>query len=271
MPGSCPAGFSESRYSHRISSLNRWPPGARAAKLATVIQLRVIFIAQLVIMLPVFALLLVTPVYLGTVAIYVYLTPIGLAAALYALWQFIKHPARRRLAGATLATPVLCLGAPVVVYWLNGGPVAPAVLVVAVLALLAIAGVVLLATTDQWHGAGMFASRKFNYGCLVALGALFLMLWFPIVAGLAASDAISLPTEIAELDQVYSVAALYFIALAVPAACLSIFTLLYAPVGLVRNRGGRVVHLGQLVSALLLLISLTAVAFAVSVFMVNPG
>jgi len=235
------------------------------------ILLRVIFIAQLVIMLPVFAVLLVTPVYLGTVAIYVYLTPIALAAALYALWQFIKHPARRRLAAATLATPVLCLGTPVVVYWLNGGPIAPAVLVVAVLALLAIAAVVLLATADQWRGAGMFASKHFNYGCLVALGALLLTLWFPIVAGLAASDAISLPTDIAERDQVYRVAALYFIAVAVPAVCVSIFALLYAPVGLVRNRGGRLVHLGQLITALLLLTSLTAVAFAVSVFMVNPG
>lgn len=239
--------------------------------LAAVIVLRVLFIAQLVMMLPVFAVLLVTPVYLGTVAIYVYLTPIGLAAAVYALWQVIKHPARRRLAAATLATPVLCLGTPVVVYWLNGGPLAPALLVVAVLALLAIAAVVLLATTDQWHGAGMFASSNFNYGCLVALGALLLTLWFPIIAGLAASGSVSLPTEIAERDQVYRAAALYFIAVAVPAVCLSIFTLLYAPVGLVRNRGGRLVHLGQLVTALLLLTSLTAVAFAVSILLVNPG
>jgi hypothetical protein len=236
-----------------------------------VILLRIIFITQLVIMLPVFAVLLVTPVYLGTVAIYIYITPIGLAVALYALWQLVKHPSRRRLAAATLATPFLCLGAPVVLYWLNGGPVAPVVLIVAVLALLAIAAIVLLATTDQWRGAGMFANRNFNYGCLVALGALLLMLWFPIVVGLAASDAISLPTDIAERDQVYSVAALYFIAVAVPAVCLSIFTLLYAPVGLVRNRGARVVHLGQLITALLLLTSLTAVAFVVSIFMVNPG
>ena len=235
------------------------------------ILLRVIFIAQLVLMLPVFAVLLVTPVYLGTVAIYMYLTPIGLAVALYALWQFIKHPARKRLAAATLATPVLCLGAPVVVYWLNGGPVAPAVLVLAVLALLAIAAVVLLATTDQWRGTGMFASRHFNYGALAALGTLLLMLWFPIIAALAASNSISLPTEMADRDRIFGIAALYLIAVAVPAVCLSIFTLLYAPVGLVRNRGGRAVHLGQLIAALLLLASLTAVAFTVSIFLVNPG
>lgn len=233
--------------------------------------MRVIFTAQLVLMLPVFAVLLVTPVYLGTVAIYIYLTPIGLAVALYALWQLIKHPARKRLAAATLATPVLCLGAPVAVYWLNGGPVAPAVLVVAVLALLAIAAVALLSTTDQWSGTGMFASKHFNRGCLFALVTLLLMLWFPIIAALAASNSISLPTEMADRDRIFSIAALYLIAVAMPAVGLSIFTLLYAPVGLVRNRGGRVLHLGQLIAALLLLSSLAAVAFTVSIFLVNPG
>lgn len=38
------------------------------------IVLRTIFVAQLVLMLPVFAFLLVTPVHLGTVMIYFYLT-----------------------------------------------------------------------------------------------------------------------------------------------------------------------------------------------------
>jgi ABC-type uncharacterized transport system permease subunit len=97
------------------------------------------------------------------------------------------------------------------------------------------------------------------------------MLWFPIIAALAASNSISLPTEMADRDRIFSIAALYLIAVAVPAVCLSIFTLLYAPVGLVRNRGGRAVHLGQLIAALLLLASLTAVAFTVSIFLVNPG
>ncbi len=51
------------------------------------ILLRVIFIAQLVLLLPVLAHLLVTPVYLDTVAISLFFTPIGLVLALYALWQ----------------------------------------------------------------------------------------------------------------------------------------------------------------------------------------
>ncbi len=79
----------------------------------------------------------------------------------------------------------------------------------------------------------MFASKQFNYGCWIALGVMLLLLWFPIVAGLASSNSISLPDNIGERDQVIKAAALYFIAVAIPASCLSLFTLLYAPVGLV--------------------------------------
>ena len=222
-------------------------------------------------MLPAFASLLTTPVYLGTVAIYIYLVPVGLAAATYALWRLARHPAEKRLAAATLATPLICLGAPIGVHWLVGGPVTPVVLVVAILALLAIAFVVLLATTDQWRGKGMFASKPFNSVCLVALGTLLLLLWFPIIAALAAGNAIELPDAMAERDRVFGMAALYFIAVAIPAVGLSLFALLYAPVGLVRNPGGRLVHVGQLLTALLLLASVTAVAFSVSLFLVNPG
>lgn len=233
--------------------------------------LRFVFVTQLVLMLPVFALLLVTPANLGTVGIYLYLTPIGFVLALYALWQLIKHPDRRRLAAATFATPILCLGAPAVMYTLNFGPVAPTVLVVTVALLIAIAIVAMLGTTDQWQQTGMFASKQFNHGCLIALGVMLLMLWFPIIAGLAASESISLPTDIADRDRILKAAGLYFIAVAIPAVCLSLFTLLYAPVGLVRNQGGRAVHLGQLITALLLLATLIVVAFTVFIFMVNPG
>lgn len=235
------------------------------------IFLRVVFVAQLILMLPVFATLLVTPPHLGTVAIYLYLTPVAIVTVVFAVWQFIKHSDRRRLAAAIVATPVVCLGAPIVIYSLNGGPLPPAVLVVTVLILLTIAALVLLGKTDQWRGTGLFANKSFNISCLIGLGAFLLMLWFPIIVGLAANQSISFPTNIADRDRIYSVAALYLIAVGLPAVCLSLFTLLYAPVGLVRNPGGRLLHLGQLISALLLLATLTAVAFAVFIFMVNPG
>ena len=232
---------------------------------------RAIFIAQLVLMLPAFALLLVTPASLNTVLIYFYLVPVGIAATLFALWRFARHPAERRLAAATLATPIVCLGLPMLVYSVNGGPVTPTLLVAAVLALLVFAALLLLGKTDQFRGTGLFASKRFNVGCLVALCALLLMLWFPIVVGLAASQSIVLPTDIADRDRIITVAALYLLAVAIPAVCLSLFMLLYAPVGLFRNRDGRLIHLGQLITALVLLATLAAVAFAVSILMVNPG
>jgi hypothetical protein len=232
---------------------------------------RAIFIAQLVLMLPAFALLLVTPASLNTILIYFYLVPVGIAATLFALWRFARHPAERRLAAATLATPIVCLGLPMLVYSVNGGPVTPTLLVAAVLALLVFAALLLLGKTAQFRGTGLFASKRFNVGCLVALCALLLMLWFPIVVGLAASQSIVLPTDIADRDRIITVAALYLLAVAIPASFLSLFMLLYAPVGLFRNRDGRVIHLGQLITALVLLATLASLAMVGSILMVNPG
>ena len=159
------------------------------------ILLRVIFIAQLVLMLPAFAYLLVTPVNLGTVALIFYLVPFGLLAALFALWQLIRHPVRRRLAAATAATPFLCLAAPIGIFWLNGGPVAPAILIIAVIALIVIAALVLLSNTGQWRGSGLFVNRRFNLVIIVALGVLLLLLWFPIIAWLASDRSYALPSN----------------------------------------------------------------------------
>lgn len=235
------------------------------------VLLRVIFIAQLVLMLPAFAYLLLTPVHLGTLAVLFYLVPVGLVAALVAVWQFMRYPPGRRLAVATAATPFLCLAAPLGLTKLNGGPVASGVLILAVIALLVIAALVLLSKTGQWRGTGLFANRQFNRVIVITIGVLFLLLWFPIIAWLASDGSYSLPSNMVDRDQVLKAGVLYFIAIAVPGLSVSLFALLYAPVGLVRNPDGRVVHFGQLIAALLLLASLIGVAFAVFVSMFNPG
>ena len=235
------------------------------------ILLRAVFVVQLVLMLPAFAYLLLTPVHLGTLAVSLYLVPTGLAAVLFALWQFARHPARRRLAAATAATPFLCLAAPMGIYSLNDGPVAPAVLIMAVIALLVVAAVVMMSKTEQWRGTGLFANRQFNLAIVVALGVLLLLLWFPIIAWLASDRSYALPSNMLDRDQVLKAGALYLIAIAVPGTCLALFALLYAPIGLVRNPGGRLAHLGQLVLTLMLLISLIGVAVAAFVGMLNPG
>ena len=233
--------------------------------------LRVVFLAQLVLMLPAFAYLLVTPVHLGTLAAFFYFVPIGVSVVLFALWQFARHPDRRRLAAATAATPILCLAAPMGIYSLNGGPVAPALLILAVIALLVIAAVVMLSKTGQWNGTGLFANRQFNLAIVVALGVLLLLIWFPIITWLASDRSYALPSNIVDRDHILKAGALYLMAITVPGTCLSLFTLLYAPVGLVRNPSGRLAHFGQLLLTLMLLVSLIGVAFAVFVGVINPG
>jgi hypothetical protein len=232
------------------------------------ILLRVLFIAQLVLMLPAFAFLLLTPVHLGTVAVVRYLAPFGLSAALFASWQLIKHADRRSLAAATAATPFLCLAAPFAINSLNGGPVGPAVPIIALIALIVAAALVLLSNTGRWRGCGLFANRRFNLAIFVALGVLFLLLWFPIIAWFASEQSYLLPSNLIDRDNVVQAGVIYCIAIAVPGLCLSLFALLYAPVGLLRNPGARVVHFGQFVMALLLLASLIFVAFGIYVGMV---
>ncbi|MEZ5459964.1 MAG: hypothetical protein R3E65_11865 [Steroidobacteraceae bacterium] len=56
-----------------------------------------------------------------------------------------------------------------------------------------------------------------------------------------------------------------------PATLLACFTLIYAPVGIARNAGIRLIHGGQLSCALLTLASLAAGGFALWVAAINPG
>jgi hypothetical protein len=235
------------------------------------IVLRIVFIAQLVLMLPAFAFFVATPANLHTAILLLYLLPVGCVLALYALWQFKTHPDRRRLAMATAATPLLCLALPFGIVSLNGGPVAPALLISAITVLLAAALLVLLGRTDQWRNTRVFANRHFNLVYLMALGLLLALLWLPVLAWLGGRESIPMPTDLAGRDPIIRIASLYFIAIAVPSIGLSVFALFYAPVGLVRNPAGRVIHAGQLLAALLLLVSLAALAFAVFIGMLNPG
>jgi hypothetical protein len=52
---------------------------------------------------------------------------------------------------------------------------------------------------------------------------------------------------------------------------LSLFALIYAPVGLLRNANGRFMHLLQVLAALLLMMSLAVCAYVGVVVLANPG
>jgi hypothetical protein len=235
------------------------------------IILRIVFFAQLTIMLPAFVSLIATQASFGSLALFFYLLLPGAVIMLYALWQFFRHPDRRRLALATAATPLLCLGGPILYHNLHDGPVPPQFLIPAIIAVVAIAIYTLLGRSGQWRGAGLFASRPLNMNYLLSLCLLLALLWVPLIAWLAWQDAISLPRSIAERDVYIRIVGYYFIAVAVPAACLAVFGLFYSPVGLVRNAEGRAVHFGQLALSLLLLATLAALAIALLIAAANPG
>ncbi|MFK8031285.1 MAG: hypothetical protein AB8G18_13700 [Gammaproteobacteria bacterium] len=93
----------------------------------------------------------------------------------------------------------------------------------------------------------------------------------PIIAWLYLQGSISLPGTVAEREHVFRMGAVYVVLVAGPALILSLFTMLYALVGLLRNPAGRLIHLGQLVLALITLALLSAGAFALVIAVINPG
>ena len=233
--------------------------------------LRLVFFAQLLVMLSAFAILVATPVDFHTLALMYYLVIIAATVLMYASWQFIRHPARRGWAAATAATPVLCLTAPFMITHLNGGPIHPGVLAASVIALGVAAFCTLLARSGQWRDDGVFTNRRFNLAFVAVTGLLLVMYWLPIIGRLCNQDTLSLPNDIRERDSMLWRIGIYFVSVAGPALLLSVFTMLYAPIGLVRNTGGRIVHVGQLLIALLSLASLSIGAMALGVAMINPG
>ena len=60
------------------------------------IVLRLVFLAQLLVMLSGWTILVATPVDFHTLALMFYLVIIAAVVLVYALWQAIRHPARRR-------------------------------------------------------------------------------------------------------------------------------------------------------------------------------
>ncbi len=235
------------------------------------IAVRLVFFAQLLVMLSAFAIFVVTPIDFHTLALMFYLVSIAAAAMVFALWQFVRHRSRRDWALATVATPILCLTTPFLIARLNGGPLHPAVLIVVLVATVVGALLVLLARSEQWKGEGVFASKRLNVWFLTVLGALLTLTWIPFAYGLFNQGSVSLPRNIGERDWIIRLGGIYFASVAGPALVLSVFAMLFAPIGVVRNPGSRIVHIGQLLLALLTFVSLAIGAFAAWIAMVYPG
>lgn len=232
--------------------------------------LRSVFIIQIFLMAPVFVFFLATPAHLGTLLLVGALLPVGAVTVLIAAWHGIRYPERRRLALAMLVTSSVCIGTPFVLETTSTGPVPPAQLVLAAVALLVVASMVLLARSSSWAREGGFAKSPFNLWLLQAMGVAFALLWFPAIGWLASVPIRERLSKL-DIDTVVSATVVYYLPVSAIALCLSLFCLVYAPVGLFRNPVSRSVHVVQIVLALLLLASLAAGSVVVGIFMFNPG
>jgi hypothetical protein len=117
----------------------------------------------------------------------------------------------------------------------------------------------------------LFANQVLNRNYLLSLLLVLALLWLPAIVWLGWRDAIALPKNIAERDVFIRIIGYYLIGVAAPAACLSLFGMFYAPVGIVRNAGGRLLHVGQLLLSLLLLLTLAVMIIVAWLGAANPG
>ncbi|MGI9342005.1 MAG: hypothetical protein ACR2QV_04105 [Gammaproteobacteria bacterium] len=230
--------------------------------------LRFVFVGQLLVMLPALGLFLGTPSSLGTVYLVVLLTPVALATSIYALWQAWHYPPRRALALGTLATAVVVMATPFVRDALGLGTLPGPALAAGVVAAAAVGLIMLLAARRRWDNERLFRASGFNYALLIALAAALLLIWVPPIAWLASRGTAAEPVDV---DALRLAAIMYLPIMSTPGLIVMIFSLLYAPAGLFRNPSARLLHLGQLALALLLMASLGIAAFALLLAVVNPG
>ena len=111
----------------------------------------------------------------------------------------------------------------------------------------------------------MFASKRFNKRYLLTLVALFSLFWLPVVMWVATGGAVLSGAE--DSGRSIPVAGfLYYALVTLPAFFLSLFALIYAPIGIVRNAGLRLLHVGQFLVAVVLLAPLIVGIFFVAIF-----
>ncbi|MCL4792334.1 MAG: hypothetical protein KJ040_09825 [Gammaproteobacteria bacterium] len=233
--------------------------------------LRMVFFGQLLVMLPVLGLFLATPAGLGTLYLLVMLVPAALATGIYALWQAWRYPPHRLLALATLTTPVVVLATPFVREALALEPVPGPVLAVCATVLAAGGLLALLAGRRRWDTGRIFRAPRFNYWLLATIACALLLIWLPAVGWLAVRGFTGDAGEPIDGNTLRTAALTYFAVVSVPALAVMVFGLLYAPVGLLRNPSARILHAGQLASALLLMVSLGLVALGLGLALINPG
>lgn len=235
----------------------------------SVILFRVIAILQAICLIPILIRFLLLPPDFDAVGLWFFVIGVGLVSVPYALWHFARRPSRRVWAGLMIMLAVCAVGAPMVMarFDLEPVPMPVAGLIATVLALIASAW--LLTRPALWRAKRGWGTGRLNIVLLVLL-----LLWIVLVAALLLVGlAIGFPPPLADhrdgLD--INTVLIHGAILGPLGLLLVIFAVLFSLAGLWRDRPRIVMHIAQLLAALVLLAVLVAEALLISLLIVNPG
>jgi hypothetical protein len=235
------------------------------------ILLRTIAGIQLAFILAAAAYFLLVPTDIYTALLVFFGLPACALIAIYAGYQSYRHADRRGLGLATIATPVIGFTLPFVITGAYGGPLPPLPVVLIAMMAAALGAAALLAKRGGWMAQGRFVKPGLNQGLAIAMLALLALLWLPMIGIVATAGNITLPLAGSVSDTNLRLGAAYFGTVSALGLATGLFGVVFAPVGLLRNPGGRLLHAVQLVLTLLLFATVGIVVVTAWLFMLNPG
>ncbi|MEZ5499340.1 MAG: hypothetical protein R3E77_07910 [Steroidobacteraceae bacterium] len=208
---------------------------------------------------------------LHSVALIVYGGGFGTITATYAIYQAARHPPRRSIALLTIGVTVAGLTVPFIIKSAYGGPVPAPILCAAVLLICACAMAILLSREENWLVGSSFRGKTFNSILALLLGTSTLSLWAVFAKLYPNLDPGAGRNAILGTRGVLSSGGWSIVGLAIIAFFAGAFAFFYAPIGLIRNDRGRVLHFAQLMLSLVAIATAGAVAFMLLLLLVNPG
>ena len=201
-----------------------------------------------------------TPDNLMTLVYLVYLLPVCGISCVLALWNFVRRPESRRLAGIVLATPVVGYSLAAWAKALFGLPVFPPSGLLIAVGACCVGGIVFLPhKVARLLPEGLVSSRFFNGGLLVFM-LLIVVAWFVPLIGLGLADRPAVRSSDNNEWIIVAWIGHWFVSLsALPA-------LVYGYLCLFRAAAGRrKVHVAQIVAAGLVLVILVPATWLASV------
>ena len=219
--------------------------------------LRTVFWIEMVLVVLTATWLLLTPQNLMSLMLLVNWVPVWGLLTVFAVWQMIKYPQRRKLAIYIIVLPVAGIIVSITIQNLLGGPIDEGVFLYLVGAAFLLALVLYPKRLAKALPAGWFESRRFNRGLLWTIGLLLFAWVFPVIvlwALSSASDSGRQPLDLRGDPIVFL--ALYYLVGGVASLVLGLPGLLYAFLGLFQDHGLFKFHVAQLAGSAMLLLTL---------------